>query len=243
VADSHDIAVSEAIAVSSDHAVRANAYSGARRSEEGAAVATVSGVIPPAVSSKTSAATAAIAAWRGEQTLGRVLTLGGIGLGIAASISWRDHVAPISVVAIAVTLSALTVAALVDVAERRIPNGCVLVAAGSVVAAVVASVLGDTGGWTGAGLGALVAGGPLLITHLLSPAGLGFGDVKAGTVLGGALGLVAPVLAAGGLVVALLLAAVGALAARRRDVPLGPWLVVGAVAALVGGHGLAVTPW
>ncbi|HEX7247806.1 MAG TPA: type II secretion system F family protein, partial [Actinomycetota bacterium] len=38
-----------------------------------------------------------------------------------------------------------------------------------------------------AALGAAVLGGPLLVTHLVTPAGMGFGDVKAGAVLGAAL--------------------------------------------------------
>ena len=38
--------------------------------------------------------------------------------------------------------------------------------------------------------GAALVGAPLLATHLVSPAGMGFGDVKAGTVLGAAVGLV-----------------------------------------------------
>ena len=243
MADPHDFTFPEVVAAPSVNAVRANAYSCGRRSEEGAVVATVSGAIPPAVSSNPRAATAAIAAWRGEQTLGRALTVGGVGLGLAAPISWADQIGPIPVFAIAIALVALTVAALVDVAERRLPNGCVLAAAGAVQIAVVSSVIAGTSAWSGAALGASVAGGPLLVTHLLSPSGLGFGDVKAGTVLGGALGVVAPAVAAGGLVVAMLLGAAAARVTGRGHGPLGPWLVVGAVVGLVGARGIGVTPW
>ena len=38
--------------------------------------------------------------------------------------------------------------------------------------------------------GALVVAGPLLAVHLITPSGMGFGDVKAGAVLGAAMGLI-----------------------------------------------------
>ena len=56
-------------------------------------------------------------------------------------------------------------------------------------------------------VGAALLGGPLLVTHLVSPAGMGFGDVKAGAVAGAALGLIDPQLAVLALVLGLAAAA------------------------------------
>ena len=82
-------------------------------------------------------------------------------------------------------------------------------------------------------LGGALLGGPLLLTHLVSPAGMGFGDVKAGVVLGAALGLIDAQLATLGLVFGLGSAAAWGLVHRSRSVPLGPGLVGGTLAALL----------
>ena len=71
------------------------------------------------------------------------------------------------------------------------------------------------------------------MTHLVSPAGMGFGDVKAGAVAGAALGLIDPQLAVLALVLGLAAAASWGLVRRSRTVPFGPGLVAGALAALV----------
>jgi leader peptidase (prepilin peptidase)/N-methyltransferase len=134
-------------------------------------------------------------------------------------------------------LAALVAAAIVDVAERRLPNRLVILAGVPVLAAAV------VGPAAAAVIGAAAVAVPLVITHLVSPAGLGFGDVKAGTVLGGALGLLSPVLAPAALLVGLLGSAAWALAARRRSVPLGPGLVGGAIAASLIGFSVGVEPW
>ena len=65
-------------------------------------------------------------------------------------------------------------------------------------------------------------GGPLLLTHLVSPTGMGFGDVKAAAVLGAALGLIDPQVALLALVLGLASAAVWGLARRARSVAFGP---------------------
>ena len=85
--------------------------------------------------------------------------------------------------------------------------------------------------------GAALVGGPLLLTHLVSPAGMGFGDVKAGAVLGAALGLLDPAArAVRPRARARRSAAICGLARGARSVPLGPALVAGALAALAAGH-------
>ena len=138
-----------------------------------------------------------------------------------------------AVVASALSLLLLTAAAVVDLAERRLPNELVAAAALPVgVAAAVALAAGTPSLATGAIGGAALVGAPLLATHVVSPAGMGFGDVKAGTVLGAAVGVVAVPAAALTLLLALAGSGVWAVGRRRRHVALGPGLVLGAVAAL-----------
>jgi prepilin signal peptidase PulO-like enzyme (type II secretory pathway) len=62
---------------------------------------------------------------------------------------------------------------------------------------------------------------------------MGFGDVKAGAVLGAALGLIDVQLAVLALIVGLAGSAACALVRRRRTIALGPGLVAGAMVALV----------
>lgn len=138
----------------------------------------------------------------------------------------------------------LAAAATVDAVEHRLPN--VLVALGAVPLGValvgVTIARGDLGALTAAATGAAVVGGPLLLTHLVTPAGMGFGDVKAGAVLGAALAPTALVLAPLALLLGLGTAGTWGLARRVRTVPLGPFLVSGALAALVVGRLVELEP-
>ena len=125
-------------------------------------------------------------------------------VGLAATAAWSTTTP--FVLATAISLAFLGLAAVVDVRERRLPNALVGAALVPVaVAALAPAVSGSTDMVTGALAGAAVLGGPLLLTHLVSPAGMGFGDVKAGAVLGAALGLIDVQVA----VLALLLALAG----------------------------------
>jgi leader peptidase (prepilin peptidase)/N-methyltransferase len=131
-------------------------------------------------------------------------------------------------------LAILVVAALVDVVEHRLPNPLVAAGAAAVAVTLVAEWSPDAG--TAALAGAAIVGVPLLATHLVSPAGMGFGDVKAGAVVGAAVALVDAQLAALTLVLGLAGAAVWGLTRRVRSIPLGPALVGGALAALAVGR-------
>jgi leader peptidase (prepilin peptidase)/N-methyltransferase len=127
----------------------------------------------------------------------------------------------------AAALAAVLVpAALIDLRRRRIPNR--LTAAGT-VAAVALLALTDPAALPGHVLAAGLTGGGLLAVALARPGDLGMGDVKLAAVLGLYLG--AAVLLA--LVVGLSVAAISGLAARRRTVPLGPFLAIGGVTALI----------
>ncbi|MBK9178378.1 MAG: prepilin peptidase [Acidimicrobiales bacterium] len=132
----------------------------------------------------------------------------------------------------------------IDLEQHRIPNRIVFPAlAVSVPAVVVVSIARDVPGairW--ALVGAVVYAGVLLVFHLVSPAGIGFGDVKLGLVLGLYLGwldlyLVLVGLALGALVGAAvglgILAAVGWRQGRRTGFPFGPALAAGTVIAVL----------
>jgi leader peptidase (prepilin peptidase)/N-methyltransferase len=143
----------------------------------------------------------------------------------------------------AAALVPLLVAAVVDLVEHRLPNVLVLAAGVPVVTGLSLAAAAGSNAWTGALAGAAVVGLPLLGAHLASPSGLGFGDVKAGAVLGGAVGLVAPILAVLGLIAGLLGTAAWAVVSRRRALPLGPGMVGGAVVMFAVGRLAGVEAW
>lgn len=129
----------------------------------------------------------------------------------------------------------LVPAALVDVHERRLPDVWVASAAAVFVVATMAGwIVGDTPPTGDAVLGALVVAGPILALHLLSPASMGFGDVKASIVIGLAVGSVDWQLALVALTLAAGTAGVVGIVARVRTIPFGPFLVLGAWIALLG---------
>jgi leader peptidase (prepilin peptidase)/N-methyltransferase len=159
---------------------------------------------------------------------------------------WRAGAVAVAVVALACTLhggiplasgvgvAALVPAALVDRRTARLPDPLVALAATLVVlVATLEARAGVVVEVRGALLGAAVLAGPLLALHLLSPDAMGFGDVKAGLVLGAALGLTDWQIALVALAIATAATAVVGLARRASAVPFGPGLVVGGAAALV----------
>jgi len=134
----------------------------------------------------------------------------------------------VSAVVIAMTVPA----AAVDVQQRRLPNGYLLVSAFALVAGTAASALSGTSNHaSGTVVGAVSMCAPLLAVHLWSPAAMGFGDVKLAVLLGAAVGTVAVPLT----LVALALGAGGTslvgIARRKRTLPFGPGLVGGAIMA------------
>lgn len=139
-----------------------------------------------------------------------------------------------------------TVAAVIDVRTRVLPDLVVATAAG--VATFVAVVDRGASGFVLVALGAVFAAAPLLAVHAVAPGTLGFGDVKLGAALGAMLGVSSPDPATA-LLLALVMVAVAsatglltALATRRRDVPLGPALVVGATIAMMSADRLGGAP-
>lgn len=130
-----------------------------------------------------------------------------------------------------------------DVRNRRLPDALV---AGIAVMVAIAFSTGPSGDVALVDLatGGLRLGVPLLVVHLITPAGLGFGDVKLGFALGAAIGLHDESQAVAGLVVAFVAAmphAVWLVVRKRRKgtassqataksatLPFGLYLVAGA---------------
>jgi leader peptidase (prepilin peptidase)/N-methyltransferase len=81
-------------------------------------------------------------------------------------------------------------------------------------------------------IGAVGMAGPLLLLHLVSPAAMGWGDVKLAFVLGSALASVDVRLGIAALALASAATLIGALVAGRVAVPFAPGLVAGAAALL-----------
>jgi leader peptidase (prepilin peptidase)/N-methyltransferase len=155
--------------------------------------------------------------------------------GAAAAVLSRSEVSAWGAVA-AATAGLLVWLAAIDLECRLIPNRIVVPAAAAVLA--VAFTLDASRGVEHA-VAAAGVGGSLLLAALLRPGALGMGDVKLGLLLGALLG--ADVL--GALTIGfVLVAAVGLLVVARegrtalkRQLPLAPFLAVGAIATLLVG--------
>jgi leader peptidase (prepilin peptidase)/N-methyltransferase len=132
--------------------------------------------------------------------------------------------------------SLLAVVTLTDLERRIIPN--VVVGFGTVAGIVLVAFL-DPSGLVERLLAAVAAGGFLLAVALAYPRGMGMGDVKLAGMMGIYLGAaVAPGLligfASGATFGVALIARHGA-AARKFQVPFGPFLALGGVVALLAG--------
>ena len=127
----------------------------------------------------------------------------------------------------------LVVLAVVDFRCRILPNVVVLPAAAIVYIAQMAFFPHHALEWTVAAVG---CAGFFLATLLAYPAGLGMGDVKLGLLLGAALGktVVAALFLGAALVGGALLLTQGS-QARKKAIPLGPFLAAGALVVLFFG--------
>lgn len=144
----------------------------------------------------------------------------------------------------AVFLGLMPALSLIDARHRILPNRLIYP---SLVAFPVTIVAGDLAGGgvdlVTAAIGLLAYGGGFLVVALVSPRGMGMGDVKLAALIGlvlGSLGLSYVGVAAG---VGILLGGLGSLvallvgASRKTAIPFGPFLAGGAVVAgLWGPH-------
>ena len=143
-----------------------------------------------------------------------------------------------------VLVSALLALALIDLETFLLPNKIVY-PLGVVLMLLLggAAVLDGTGdAYVRALLGGLAAFGFFLVVHLISPRGMGFGDVKLSFSLGVALGWISWGTVFLGLFLGFLLGAVVGVVliatkvrSRREHVPFGPFLAAGTVLAIVAG--------
>ena len=155
------------------------------------------------------------------------------------------RLAPMSFVVVAALLP-LSGAAIVDAAERRLPNRLVLLSIAPVAfVCALDPFIGRLTAVEGVALGAVFLAAPLLALHLIAPTSMGFGDVKAAAALGAALGLIQPELALWTLCLASAITATWGIARRARHVALGPGLVVAAFTVLLAGawFGIEVSAW
>lgn len=144
-----------------------------------------------------------------------------------------------------VLAAGLVALSLIDLDTYLLPNRIVYPLTVSVVALFgVAAVVGHDGvAFRRALLGGLCAFAVFLLLHLVSPRGMGFGDVKLSFVLGVSLGWVSGPLVFLGMFLAFLLGSViGILLivtkvrSRRDHVPFGPFLAAGTTLALLVGE-------
>lgn len=129
----------------------------------------------------------------------------------------------------------------VDVAVHRLPNPLTAAAfAGTAVFLTIAALAGgQPGHLTRAAIGAAALSGFYLVLFILRPEGIGLGDAKLAASVGAALGWIGWQTLVAGTFIAFVLAAVYgvALIALRRatrtsHLPLGPFIAVGALAAI-----------
>lgn len=140
---------------------------------------------------------------------------------------------------IALLFMMLEAVAVIDIEHQIVPNRIVypsFIVFGALVG--LGAAIGDDMELVRASVGFLAFGGGLLLVALVSPGGMGMGDVKLAALIGlvlGALGpryvLVAAAIAilAGGLGAIALMALTGA--SRKAKIPFGPYLAAGAILA------------
>lgn len=157
-----------------------------------------------------------------------------------ADANWIEMLTYCALFAVLLALS------LIDIAEHRLPDAIVIPSIVVGIALVVGSsfVDADPDRIRFALVGAAVAFGVLLVAHLVSPRGMGFGDVKLAVLLGLAVGWQASTVADSLLLVLWMLLfgfGVGTVAGltllvvrgRNRPFPFGPFLAIGTVLTIV----------
>ena len=164
-----------------------------------------------------------------------LMELAAAGLFVGAALTFdRVYVG----ITVALFLGVLLVLSVIDLRHRVIPNRIVYPSLGIFAALVLGGSLSGLGmELAPASLGFLAYGGGLLVVALISPRGMGMGDVKLGALIGlvlGALGLRYVAVAAAGAILAGGLGSLVALAmgaSRKQAIPFGPYMALGAALA------------
>jgi leader peptidase (prepilin peptidase) / N-methyltransferase len=162
---------------------------------------------------------------------------------VTVALRWDDVWTAILLAPFVATLVAISI---IDIRHKKIPNRIiypgVLVSAAFIV---VADVAGSDLDAARAGIGFLAYGVGMLVVAMISPRGMGMGDVKLAAWIGlvcGSLGLAYVGVAAGAGIV---LGGVGAIVAllrgagRTSAIPFGPYLAAGAAVSLIAGQAIA----
>jgi leader peptidase (prepilin peptidase) / N-methyltransferase len=162
----------------------------------------------------------------------------GLGLAYLATVLllWDDPVQMAMGLVLVTTLMAVTIT---DLEQRIIPNKILLVAT---LLGVAITAVFDPSSLPERAIAAAGAGGLLFVAALAYPSGMGLGDVKLAAVMGLFLGRnVAPALLvaliAGSTVGLAMIAREGA-SARKKAIPFGPFLALGALVGLLLGDQL-----
>ena len=165
------------------------------------------------------------------------------GLFVTVALAYEDPWRAVLLAPFAGLMVALSV---IDLRHRRIPNRLVYPAFVIAAAVIIAGDL--TGGGLDAldaGIGLVAYGLGLMVVALISPKGMGMGDVKLAGLIGlvlGSIGLDLVAVAAG---MGILLGGAGAIVAllsgagRKSAIPFGPFLAAGAVIAIFVGRQIA----
>ena len=157
---------------------------------------------------------------------------------VFGAMAWRIGLRP----ALGVYLlgsASLVALSVIDLQHYRLPNRLVFPTLGLVVVGVglVSGLSGDLGAASIAYLGGLAYFAILMVCHLISPRGMGMGDVKLAAVLGVLLAWIAPALVLLGLLISCLIGSIAGgvvFAIRRRNsgFPFGPALAAGTLVAI-----------
>lgn len=162
----------------------------------------------------------------------------GLGLAYLATVLVLRH-DPAQMAMGLVLVTALMAVTITDLERRIIPNKILLV---TMVAGVAIAAIFDPSSLPERAIAAVAAGGLLFLAALIYPSGMGLGDVKLAALMGFFLGRnVAPALLVAliaGSVVGLALIAREGASARKKAIPFGPFLALGALVSLLAGNQL-----
>ncbi|HEX9774946.1 MAG TPA: prepilin peptidase [Actinomycetota bacterium] len=141
----------------------------------------------------------------------------------------------------------LIVLSAIDLDLKILPNRIVVpsLAAGVVLVGVAALLGPGVGAWVRALLASAVSFGAFTILVLISPRGMGMGDVKLAAVLGLAMGYLGWARVFAGFFVAFAAGAIGGVllllgrrAGLKSQIPFGPYLALGTVVSVLWGQGI-----
>jgi leader peptidase (prepilin peptidase)/N-methyltransferase len=165
------------------------------------------------------------------------------GLFVGASLAFRELWIAVLV---APFLGVMVACATIDLHYRIIPNRIVLPSLAMFAVGVTAlAIAGQPLSLPTATLGLLAYGGGLFTVTLISPSGMGMGDVKLAALVGLVLGALGWVYVGVAAMIAVLSGGIGAVAVlmrggtRKDAIPFGPYLAGGAAVAALFGPGLS----